>query len=75
MIKNRKYGDEVTMSIIEKKVKKLILVGAAATFLMVLTGCAPEVGSDKWCKNMGEKNKSDWTVNEATEYAKSCLLK
>ena len=63
------------MNSVEHKIKKIILIGAAAAFIMVLSGCAPEVGSDKWCKNMDEKTKSDWTVSEATDYAKSCILK
>lgn len=63
------------MKLFEKTVKKMIMIGAATAFLIVLSGCAPEVGSDKWCKNMDEKVKSDWTVNEATDYAQNCLLK
>ncbi len=41
---------------------------------MFLQGCSPEVGSEAWCKAMGEKPKGDWTTNEATEYAKSCVF-
>ena len=40
-----------------------------------LTACAPEVGSDRWCEQMEEKPKGDWTANEAADYAKHCLLK
>ena len=38
-------------------------------------GCAPEVGSDAWCEDMADKPKGDWTANEATEFAKSCIFK
>lgn len=40
-----------------------------------LAGCAPEVGSEAWCKQMKEKPKGDWTANEAGDFAKHCLLK
>lgn len=40
-----------------------------------LSACSPEIGSDKWCSNMKEKPKGDWTSNEATDYAKHCIFK
>ena len=46
-------------------------------FLLSLFGiaaCAPEVGSERWCKNLEEKPKGDWTANEALDYAEHCLL-
>lgn len=42
---------------------------------VVLLGCAPEVGSDAWCANLKDKPKGDWTLNEAADYAKHCILK
>lgn len=45
-----------------------------AIALLGLAACAPEVGSDAWCKAMEEKPKGDWTANEAVEYAKHCVL-
>lgn len=49
----------------------------ALTALLALSlgGCAPEVGSDKWCANLKEKPKGDWSLNETTDYAKHCLMK
>jgi len=44
-------------------------------FVLILTACAPEVGSDAWCEDMAEKSKGDWTSNEAAEFAKSCIFK
>lgn len=43
--------------------------------LALLAGCAPEVGSKKWCEKLAEKPKGDWTANEAKDYAKHCLLR
>ena len=40
-----------------------------------LTGCAPEVGSEKWCAALKEKPKGDWSANEAADFTKNCLLK
>ena len=44
-------------------------------FVFGLIGCAPEVGSEAWCKALKEKPKGDWTANEAGEFAKSCVFK
>ncbi|MBI1733273.1 MAG: DUF3012 domain-containing protein [Gammaproteobacteria bacterium] len=44
--------------------------------VLVASGaCAPEVGSDRWCANMKEKPKGEWSANEAADYAKHCLFK
>ena len=49
-----------------------ILVALAAFVLVV--ACSPEVGSKEWCADMKEKLKGDWSVNEAKDFAKHCLL-
>lgn len=52
--------------------KKYIAILAA---VLVITGCAPEVGSKDWCEAMKEKSKGDWTANEAKDFAKHCIFK
>jgi len=47
----------------------------AAISLLLLSACAPEVGSDAWCKKMVETPKGDWSMNDASEFAASCVLK
>jgi hypothetical protein len=42
--------------------------------LSVLSACAPEVGSEKWCTQMKERAKGDWTANEAADFTKHCLF-
>ena len=42
--------------------------------LLLLASCAPEVGSKKWCEQLDEKDKGEWTVDEVKDYAKYCLL-
>lgn len=39
-----------------------------------LTACSPEVGSKEWCEDMKKKPKGEWNTNEATAFAKSCVL-
>ncbi|NKB99734.1 MAG: DUF3012 domain-containing protein [Pseudomonadales bacterium] len=43
--------------------------------VIALGGCAPEIGSLEWCEQMDAKEKGDWTINDAAEYAKSCVLR
>lgn len=51
-----------------------ILSVLAGLLILSLSGCA-QVGSERWCNNMKEKAKADWTANEAADFAKHCLLK
>lgn len=52
--------------------KKIVFVIAAC---WLLSACAPQVGSEKWCKNLEKKSKGDWTANDAKEYARNCILR
>ncbi|ORU94176.1 MAG: hypothetical protein A6F70_07830 [Cycloclasticus sp. symbiont of Bathymodiolus heckerae] len=58
-----------------KTIKKITLSTLAAAFLLSLTACAPEVGSEAWCTDMKAKPKADWTANQTTDFAKSCIFK
>ena len=58
-----------------KLFKKLAVVWVVAGLAVVLSGCAPEVGSEAWCADMKEKPKGDWTANEAADFAKHCIFK
>ncbi|MPY26089.1 DUF3012 domain-containing protein [Shewanella psychropiezotolerans] len=62
------------MSYINNNVLKLGSLALASMFVIGLSGCAPEVGSEQWCKQMSEKDKGDWTANEAADYAKHCVF-
>jgi uncharacterized lipoprotein YajG len=53
------------------KLSALILLATS----LLLAGCAPEVGSKKWCEQLAEKPKGDWTANEAKDYAKHCIFR
>lgn len=56
-----------------KLIKSPILFVMLAAF--ALAACSPEVGSAEWCSQLKEKNKADWTANEAKDFAKHCILK
>ena len=43
--------------------------------ILLLSACAPEIGSEEWCNDMKEKPKGDWTVNEAKDFTKHCIFK
>ena len=55
--------------------KKMIGISLFTLTLLFVTGCSPKVGSDAWCTDMKEKNKGEWTVTQASDFAKHCLLK
>ncbi len=55
--------------------KKPSLVVAVLSIALLLVACAPEVGSEEWCEDMDEKEKGDWSSNEAKEYAKNCVFR
>lgn len=54
--------------------KSLSVVAIALITSIFVAGCDPEVGSKAWCEDMKEKPKGDWTVNEAADFAKHCVL-
>ena len=53
---------------------RVILSSAAiALFAVMAPGCAP-VGSDEWCAKLDDKPKGEWTIEEAGDYTKYCVL-
>lgn len=54
---------------------RFFILAVGATLALSLEACAPEIGSDKWCANLKEKPKGDWTMTEAKDFAKHCILK
>lgn len=54
---------------------RTMLTTVTLLLLAALMGaCAPEAGSQKWCEKMEEKPNGEWTVNEAKDFAKYCVL-
>ena len=50
------------------------LAFATASVCLALMACAPKVGSERWCEAIDDKPKGEWTANDATAYAKHCVL-
>ncbi|MFM7273822.1 MAG: DUF3012 domain-containing protein [Gammaproteobacteria bacterium] len=44
------------------------------SLVFLLGACAPEVGSKRWCEKLRDTPKGDWSLNEAADYAKHCIL-
>jgi hypothetical protein len=54
---------------------RLAISTLTSLLTQTLTGCAPAVGSEKWCSNLEENPTGDWSLNEATDYAANCVLR
>lgn len=50
---------------------RLIALIASVLFL---SACSVEPGSEKWCAQMEEKSKTEWTFDEGKTYASHCLI-
>jgi Protein of unknown function (DUF3012) len=61
-------------------IHRLLSFGLLSIALLSISACAsglgrtPEVGSKAWCAFMDKKSKGDWSINEAADYARHCLL-
>lgn len=53
------------------KMKKTV---ALCGVVLLLSACQPEVGSDKWCEALEVRDKGEWTLNEAKDFAKHCVF-
>ena len=45
-----------------------------AASIALLSACAVEPGSEKWCKQKEAQSKSEWSLADASTYAQNCLL-
>jgi hypothetical protein len=57
------------------RIRTIRLALGVLMLVTLVTACAPEVGSDAWCKKMRDTPSGDWSTNDATAYAKNCILK
>lgn len=56
-------------------IMKILGIALGVTLLISVSGCSPEVGSDKWCAQLKEKPKGDWSSNELADFTKHCVFK
>ncbi len=64
-------GDKIIMRLL-RSIAAALVIGIASVTL--LAACSPEVGSKEWCEGMKEKDKGNWTANDAKDFAKHCIL-
>lgn len=53
---------------------RVSLIAAMLAAFFILTACAPEVGSETWCKMLKDKPTGEWTANEAKDYTRHCVF-
>ena len=56
------------------KKNSMTRTGAVMVLAALAAACVPDVGSERWCKQLADKPKTDWSMGEAGDYAKHCLL-
>ncbi|MEH6625965.1 MAG: DUF3012 domain-containing protein [Motiliproteus sp.] len=54
---------------------KISVLSALLLGAVLVSGCAPEVGSEDWCKDLKAKPKGEWSGNEVADFAKHCVFK
>jgi len=57
------------------KTTRFTILTLLSLLAIPLWGCAPEIGSDQWCANLKAKPAGDWSMNEASDFAKHCIIK
>jgi hypothetical protein len=50
---------------------KMILAIAG---VLLLSACAAEPGSEKWCAAKEEQSKSEWSASDLATYTRNCLI-
>jgi hypothetical protein len=55
-----------------KKLIGIVMLSLFATIM--LSACDSGPGAKVWCWYMDQKAKSDWSANEAADYARRCLF-
>lgn len=55
--------------------RKSIAFAITITTFVAIAACKPKVGSDAWCDAMEAKTKGDWTMNEAADFARHCIIR
>jgi hypothetical protein len=64
----------LSSTVLRKLRAALRLACVALAMPLLLAACAPEVGSEAWCKQIEEKGVGNITANEAADYARHCVL-
>lgn len=46
----------------------------ALSSVLLLAACSAEPGSERWCKQMKDTPKSEWSASDAGTYTKHCVI-
>lgn len=59
---------------IKKFRTKLVAYTLCLHAVFFINGCALLTGTELWCEYMEERPKTDWSLSEAADYAKHCVI-
>ena len=62
------------MNMRDRQYRQMSLSLVAVASVALLSACADKTGSEGWCETMSAKSKSEWTGDEAKNYAAHCVL-
>lgn len=51
---------------------RVATIFALAFAVTILSSCA-KVGSERWCESMKETPKTEWSMDDAANFAKHCV--
>ncbi len=58
-----------------KKFKaKVVTCTLCLCAVFFINGCALLTGTELWCEYMEERPKTDWSLSEAADYARHCVI-
>ncbi len=56
-------------------ISRLSRFAGLAAVAALIAACTPAVGSEEWCNDLKQKPQGEWSVNQAADFAKHCLLR
>jgi len=54
--------------------KLTIITCTALLVVLSFSACSPEPGTKAWCDKIKEKPRGEWTANDASTFAKHCMM-
>jgi len=74
LVYNRAFAGRFTLGEMFMR-KRVFYAGLMVLGAWLLMACTPKVGSEDWCNAMNDTPKGDWSMNDAADFAKHCVLK
>jgi len=54
--------------------KSILTICTALLVALSFAACSPEPGTEAWCNKIKDKPQGDWSANDASIFAKHCLM-